>query len=383
MICHRNPLRSRDASRPANGAGRRHGDQHPERGESGRDHEHRDRHVTSSRCSRTVTCRNRRGAGVAGGGTRAVRTVRARRLDRSPTPRWSTLRRPRRAHRPRRSSDPADWCLVAHLVADQVDVDDEVDGLGDQAPHRELRQSGVGLRHVVGETVQHDVGRVGMDRRQRSALAHRGDVEHVERLVLDELADDDAVGVEPARELDELTGRDLALPFGVGMAGEQRRRVGMAGVVLEVQFEEVLLDGDDPLAWRHLAEQLGQQRGLPGAWRARHEDREPAADHRRQAWHERLGEHAERRQPRSPTRRITKRRIAIRGWVEMPCSLGRRAPSRHASRRPPGTSTSATTCRGDPHRCGSSVWRAASGRRSARPPTSRARRRRACGRRRT
>ncbi len=36
--------------------------------------------------------------------------------------------------------DAARRRLVAAAVADQVDVDDEVDGLGDQAPHRELGQ---------------------------------------------------------------------------------------------------------------------------------------------------------------------------------------------------------------------------------------------------
>ena len=128
-------------------------------------------------------------------------------------------------------------------------------------------RSGVRLRHVVGEALQHDVGGVGVDGRQRAALAHRRDVEHVERLVLDELADDDTVGVEPPGQLDELAGGDLALALGVGVAGEQRRRVGMARVVLEPQLEQVLLDGDDPLAWRHLTEQLGQQRRLAGARR--------------------------------------------------------------------------------------------------------------------
>ena len=59
--------------------------------------------------------------------------------------------------------------------------------------------------------MQHDVGGVGVDGRQRTALAHRGDVEHVERLVLDELADDDSIGVEAPGELDELASGDLAL----------------------------------------------------------------------------------------------------------------------------------------------------------------------------
>ena len=87
---------------------------------------------------------------------------------------------------------------------------------------------------------------MGVDRRQRTSLAHRSHVEHVERLVLDEFADDDAVRVEPPREFDELAGGDLALAFCIRMSGEQRRRVGMARIVLESEFEQVLLDGDDP-----------------------------------------------------------------------------------------------------------------------------------------
>ena len=43
--------------------------------------------------------------------------------------------------------------IVVGLVADEVDVDDEVDGLCDQAPHRELGQARVRLRHVVGESL--------------------------------------------------------------------------------------------------------------------------------------------------------------------------------------------------------------------------------------
>ena len=115
--------------------------------------------------------------------------------------------------------DPPRRRLVGDRVADEIDVDDEVDRLGDEAPHRELGQVRVRLRHVVGEALQHDVGGVGMDRGQRTPLAHRSDVEHVERLVLDELADDDTVGVEPPRQLDELAGRDLALALGVANVG--------------------------------------------------------------------------------------------------------------------------------------------------------------------
>ena len=190
--------------------------------------------------------------------------------------------------------DPTRRGLVGGGVAHQVDVDDEVDGLGDQAPHRELRQVRVRLRHVVGETLQHDVGRVGVDRGERAAFAHRRDVEHVECLVLDQLADDDPVGVEPAGQLDELAGRDLALALGVGMAGEQRRCVGVARVVLEAQLEQVLLDGDDPFERRHLAEQLGEQCRLAGAGWTRHEHRESAPHERAQ-----LGDELDREQAES------------------------------------------------------------------------------------
>ena len=45
--------------------------------------------------------------------------------------------------------DPPCRCRVGDRVADEIDVDDEVDRLGDEAPHGELRQVRVRLRHVV------------------------------------------------------------------------------------------------------------------------------------------------------------------------------------------------------------------------------------------
>ena len=176
-------------------------------------------------------------------------------------------------------------------------MDDEVDRLGDEAPHGELRQARVRLGDVVREPLEDHVGGVRVDRRQRSALAHRRHVEHVERLVLDQFADDHPVGIEPAGEFHELAGGDLALAFRVRVPREQRRRVGVTRVVLEPQFEQVLLDRDDPLERRHRAEQFGEQCGLAGAGRTRHQDREAAAHERTQLLHEVMREQPEVGEP--------------------------------------------------------------------------------------
>ena len=183
--------------------------------------------------------------------------------------------------------------LLGLGIADQVNVHNKVDGLRDQAVHGKLGQARVRLRHVVRQTLQHDVGRVGMDRCQRTALTHRGDVEHVECLVFHQLADDDAVGVEPARQLDQLARRDFALAFSIGMTREQRRRIRVARVVFEPQLEQVLLDRDDAFERRDLAQEFGQERRLSGAGRAGHKNGEAAAHEGTELLDHRLGEEAE------------------------------------------------------------------------------------------
>ena len=124
-----------------------------------------------------------------------------------------------------------------------------------------------------------------------------GDVEHVEGLVLHQFADDHAVGIELPRQLDELAGRDLALALGIRVPGEQRRRVWMAGVVLETQLEQVLLDGDDPLERRHLPEEFGEQRRLARAGWPRHEDGEATPHQGAELRHQVMREQTEIGQP--------------------------------------------------------------------------------------
>ena len=140
---------------------------------------------------------------------------------------------------------------TAVAVAHEIDVDHEVDGLGDQAPHRVLGQLGVALGDVEREPTEHRLDRVGVDRGHRSALAHRRDVEHLQGLVLDELADDHPVGVQASGELDQFARRHRAAAFGVGLAGVQRRCIGMPRIVFQPQLEQTLLDGHDALQRRH------------------------------------------------------------------------------------------------------------------------------------
>ena len=184
-------------------------------------------------------------------------------------------------------------------VAHEVDVDDEVDRLGDQRPHRVLGQLGVALGDVERQAAQHCLDGVRVDRGHRAALAHRCHIEHLQRLVLDQLTDDHPVGVQPPGQLDQLARRHRTAALGVGLTGEQRRRVGVARIVLEAQLQQALLDRDDPFQRRDRTEQFLQQGGLAGTGTAGDQDRHSRLHERLE-----LGDQPPREQPTAaPTRR--------------------------------------------------------------------------------
>ena len=81
------------------------------------------------------------------------------------------------------------------------------------------------------------------------------------------------------------------------MASEQRRRIRVARVVLQTQFQQVLLDGDDPLERRDLAEQFGEQGRLARSRGTGDEHREAAPDQCTELWNEASGEETEVGEP--------------------------------------------------------------------------------------
>ncbi len=197
----------------------------------------------------------------------------------------------------------------------------------DQRPHRVLGQLGVALGHVERQPGEHRLHRVRVDRGHRAVLAHAGDVEHLQRLVLHQLADHDTVRVQPAGELDQLARRHGAVAVGVRLPGEQRGRVRMARVVLQAQLEQPLLDRHDPLVGWHRAEQLLEQRGLAGTRTTGHEHRHARLHERLELGHEPLGEQAARRQAVEPD--ALEREPAdgdARLGATPRCGPGRRAP---------------------------------------------------------
>ena len=86
-----------------------------------------------------------------------------------------------------------------------------------------------------------------MHGRQRSVVAGVHRLQHVERFLAADLADDDAVGAHTQGVDDELPLADRALAFHVGRARLEPRHVLLA----ELEFGRVL-DRDDPLVAREM-----------------------------------------------------------------------------------------------------------------------------------
>ena len=96
-------------------------------------------------------------------------------------------------------------------------------------------------------------------------------LQHVERLLAANLAEDDAVGAHTQRVLHQIAHGDLALAFEVGRPCFEPHDVGL----LQLQLGRVL-DGDDALARVDHPAHGVQQRRLTGAGTAGDQDVEPA-----------------------------------------------------------------------------------------------------------
>ena len=105
-----------------------------------------------------------------------------------------------------------------------------------------------------------------MNRRQAAVVAGVHGLEHVERFLAADLADDDAVGPHTEGVDDELALTDGALPLDVGRPGFQADDVALP----EHQLGGVF-DRDHALPIGNEAREDVEERGLAGAGPPRHE----------------------------------------------------------------------------------------------------------------
>ena len=109
--------------------------------------------------------------------------------------------------------------------------------------------------------------RVGVDRGERAVVTRVHGLQHVERFLAADFADDDAVGPHTQAVDQQLALPHRAVAFEVGGPGFQTRHVRL----LQLQFGRVF-DGDDALLARDEAGERVEQGGFAGAGSARDDD---------------------------------------------------------------------------------------------------------------
>ena len=154
---------------------------------------------------------------------------------------------------------------------------------GDLLPDGALGQIEVRHRHHRVEAIERVARAVGVDRRQAAVVAGVHRLQHVERFVAPDLADDDAIRTHTQGVDHEVALPDRALAFDVG-----RPRLEPDDVALPHHQLGGVLDRDDALEVRDEAGEHVEQRRLAGAGAARHDDVQPAGDRRAQEIEHRL-----------------------------------------------------------------------------------------------
>ena len=132
---------------------------------------------------------------------------------------------------------------LARAVAEARLLDDQLDRRRDLLPHRPLRQVGRAHRDHRLDAGQRIARRVGVDGGQRAVVAGVHRLQHVERFLAADLADDDAVGTHTQGVDHQLALADGALAFDVGRPRLEPRDV----LLVQLQLGGVL-DRDDALA---------------------------------------------------------------------------------------------------------------------------------------
>ncbi len=176
--------------------------------------------------------------------------------------------------------DLADLGDGAAALAVAAEVDEEVDGVGDQQRgDRELHGLGA-LGDVLGELLPRRQRRVMVHGRQAGMAVLHGEQHLPGGVAVAHLADDQPARVEAQGVADELALGDLTDALDVGLARlpfEDGSRPAWIGGEVELAG---VLDDDHPGLRRQLVGHRAQQRRLAGAGLARHDDAHPG-DHRR------------------------------------------------------------------------------------------------------
>ena len=171
------------------------------------------------------------------------------------------------------AGDLGDRRHLARAVGHARDLHDDVDGRGDLLAHGAVGDVQVRHRDHRVETIQRVARAVGVDRRQAAVVAGVHRLEHVQRFLAADLADDDAVGTHTEGVDHQLPLPDGALAFDVRRPRLEPHRVPLP----QRQFRRVL-DRDDALALRDEARERVEQRRLARAGAARDDDVQPRRD---------------------------------------------------------------------------------------------------------
>ena len=164
------------------------------------------------------------------------------------------------------AGDLADRGDSAPPVGELLDVDEQVQHLGDLAQHR-IGRGGVGRALCVDQDlVDGRLGAAGVNGAQRAVHADAHRLQQLHDLAAAHLADDDPVGRHPQGRLAQVVHADFADALGVGGACLERERARVQAGFAQMQLERVL-DGHHQVALGHLGQQGPDQRGLarPGA----------------------------------------------------------------------------------------------------------------------
>ena len=174
---------------------------------------------------------------------------------------------------PAGSGDLADVGDAAGSVAHARNLHDEVDGRGNLRANRLLRQ-GDRAHHGHGLDAGDGVaGIVGVDGGDGAVVAGVHGLQHVQRFLAADLAQDDAVGPHAQRVDDQLALANGSLAFEVGRTALQPGHV----LLLDLQFGGVF-DGDDALGGGDESGEDVEQRGFARAGAAGDDNVEPRAD---------------------------------------------------------------------------------------------------------
>ena len=168
---------------------------------------------------------------------------------------------------PFHSADFGDVSNAPDTVRKPRKLDDEMQGRSNLLTDRPVGEVKAGHEDHVLDTSKAVTRRVGVDGRHRSLVTRVHGVEHVERFLATDLADDDPVRTHAQCVAEEISLGYLAAAVYVGRPRLQTHDVRL----LHLDLDRVL-NRDDALCFRDVGRERVEERGLAGTGTAGDED---------------------------------------------------------------------------------------------------------------